>query len=81
MTELHSCAELGWNGWRPTHRSPLWPEMTVSKLCGVVSGTTFREYVEKMQRAGEWIDAACVHALGAAHGTNVVIFSQAWTWR
>ena len=55
-------------------QEPLWPGMTVSKLCGVVSGTTFREYVEKMQRAGEWIDTAFLHALGAAHGANVLIF-------
>ena len=43
-------------------QEPLWPGMTVSKLCGVVSGMTFREYVEKMQRAGEWIDThVCMH--------------------
>ena len=43
-------------------QAPLWPGVTVSKLCGVVSGTTFREYVEKMQRAGEWIDTHfCMH--------------------
>ena len=62
-------------------QEPLWPGVTVSKLCGVVSGTAFRAYVEKMQRAGPWIDTACLHALGAAHGANVLFFSQAWAWR
>ena len=45
-------------------QEPLWPGMTVSKLCGVVSGTTFREYMEQMQRAGEWIDTAVFACIG-----------------
>ena len=55
-------------------QEPLWPGMTVSKLCGVVSGMTFLEYMGKMRRAKAWIDAAFLHALGAAHGANVLIF-------
>ena len=66
MTKIALLRRVGLEWLEANAQEPLWPGMTVSKLCGVVSGTTFREYVEKMQRAGAWIDTACVHALGGA---------------
>ena len=52
----------------------IWPGMTVSNLCCRVSGWTFQEYLAKMRQDGEWADLAFLHALGRAHGVNVVIF-------
>ena len=52
----------------------IWPGMTVAKLCCTVSGWSFQEYLAKMRQDGEWADLAFLHALGRAHGVNVVIF-------
>ena len=52
----------------------IWPGMTVAKLCCTVSGWSFQEYLAKMRQDREWADLAFVHALGRAHGVNVVIF-------
>ena len=51
-----------------------WPGMTVAKLCCTVSGWSFQEYLAKMRQDREWADLAFLHALGRAHGVNVVIF-------
>ena len=52
----------------------IWPGLTVAKLCSAVSGLSFQEYVAKVQQDGEWVDTAFLHALGRAHGVNVLIF-------
>ena len=52
----------------------IWPGMTVAKLCSTVSGWSFQEYVAKMRQDKEWVDTAFLHALGRAHGANVLIF-------
>ena len=52
----------------------MWTGMTVSKLCVTVSGWPFQEYLAKMRQGREWVDTACLHALGRAYGVNVVIF-------
>ena len=52
----------------------IWPGMTVAKLCCTVSGWSFQEYVAKMRQDRCWVDTAFLHALGRAHGVNVVIF-------
>ena len=52
----------------------LWPGMTVARLCMTVSGWSFHEYLAKMKQDQEWVDTAFLHALGRAHGVNVVIF-------
>ena len=52
----------------------MWPGMTVAKLCCTVSGWSFQEYLAKMRQDREWADTAFLHALGRAHGVNVVIF-------
>ena len=52
----------------------IWPGMTVAKLCCTVSGWSFQEYLAKMRQDREWADLAFLHALGRAHGVNVVIF-------
>ena len=52
----------------------IWQGMTVSKLCSIVSGWSFPEYLAKMRKDQEWVDTAFLHALGRAHGVNVVIF-------
>ena len=51
----------------------IWPGMTVAKLCCTVSGWSFQEYLAKMRQDREWADLAFLHALGRAHGVNVVI--------
>ena len=61
--------------WLDTHaRELLWPGMSIAKLCSVVSGSQFPDYLARMKMDGEWIDTAFLHALGAAHGVNVLIF-------
>ena len=61
--------------WLDTHaRELLWPGMSIAKLCSVVSGSQFPDYLAKVKMDGEWIDTAFLHALGAAHGVNVLIF-------
>ena len=52
----------------------IWSGMTVAKLCCTVSGWSFQEYLAKMRQDREWADLAFLHALGRAHGVNVVIF-------
>ena len=52
----------------------IWPGMTVAKLCCAVSGWSFQEYLANMRQDREWADLAFLHALGRAHGVNVVIF-------
>ena len=51
----------------------IWPGMTVQKLCCTVSGWSFPEYLAKMRQDREWVDTAFLHALGRAHGVNVVV--------
>ena len=51
----------------------IWPGMTVQKLCCTVSGWSFEEYLAKMRQDREWVDTAFLHALGRAHGVNVVV--------
>ena len=61
--------------WLDAHaRDLLWPGMSIAKLCWVVSGSQFPDYLARMKMDGEWIDTAFLHALGAAHGVNVLIF-------
>lgn len=55
-------------------RETLWEGMSVARLCQIVSGTSFREYLVQMGRDGEWVDTAFLHALGCAYGVNVLIF-------
>ena len=54
----------------------IWPGMTVAKLCSTVSGWSFQEYVAKMRQDRQWVDTAFLHALGRAHGANVLIFQS-----
>ena len=54
----------------------IWAGMTVAKLCTTVSGLPFREYMAKMQGNGEWVDTAFLHALGRAHGVNVMVVQE-----
>ena len=51
----------------------MWSGMTVSRLCRIVSGMTFPEYLQKMRGDGESIDTVFLHALGLAHGVTVLI--------
>ena len=63
--------------WLGTHaRDSLWEGMTVARLCEIVSGTSFREYLVQMGKEREWIDTACLHGLACAFGASVVIFQQ-----
>jgi len=50
--------------------------MTVAKLCEIVSGKGFRQYLDFMGRDGNWIDTAFLHSLGCAYGVDVVIFQE-----
>ena len=60
--------------WLETNASEaIWPGMTVAKLCCAVSGVSFQEYLAKMRQDREWVDTAFLHALGRAHGVNVLI--------
>ena len=61
--------------WLDTNaRELMWQGMTIARLCSVVSGSLFPDYLARMRMDGEWIDTAFLHALGAAHGVNVLIF-------
>ena len=51
--------------------------MTVAKLCSTVSGWPCEEFKDKrMRKDQEWVDTAFLHALGRAHGDNVLIAQE-----
>ena len=50
--------------------------MTVSGLTHAVTGEDFPSYVQRMQRNGEWVDTAFMHALACAFGVTVLVFQD-----
>ena len=50
--------------------------MTVSGLTHVVTGEDFPSYVQRMQRNGEWVDTAFMHALACAFGVTVLVLQD-----
>ena len=52
----------------------LWHGMTMSLLRRTVYGMPFHEFVVRLRMAGDWIDAACVHALAVANDVGVFIY-------
>ena len=54
----------------------LWEGMTVSGLTHAVTGEDFPSYVQRMQRNGEWVDTAFMHALACAVGVTVLVFQD-----
>ena len=50
--------------------------MTVSGLTHVVTGEDFPSYVQRMQRNGESVDTAFMHALACAVGVTVLVFQD-----
>ena len=54
----------------------MWQGMTVAKLSRTMSGWSFEEYIAQMRQDREWVNAACLHALGRAHGVNVLIVQE-----
>lgn len=63
--------------WLNTHATDMmWEGMTVQNLCQVVSGTTFHQYIERVQQNYHWADTAFLHALGCAYGADVYVFQD-----
>ena len=47
-------------------RDEVWEGMTVGKLCEIVAGMGFRQYLDCMGKDGYWIDTAFLHGLGSS---------------
>jgi hypothetical protein len=47
--------------------------MTVSGLTHAVTSEDFPSYVQRMQRNGDWVDTAFMHALACAFGVTVLV--------
>ena len=67
-------AAIEWLGQHPGAK--LWEGMTVSGLTRAVTGEDFPSYVQRMQRNGEWVDTAFMHALACAFGVTVLVFQD-----
>ena len=67
-------ATIQWFGQHA--HTKLWEGMTVSGLTHAVTGEDFPSYVQRMQRNGEWVDTACMHALACALGLTVLVFQD-----
>ena len=50
--------------------------MTVSGLTCAVTSEDFPSYVQRMQRNGEWVHGAFMHALACAVGVTVLVFQD-----
>ena len=72
VTKVLCCAMLGEKWWEDNQSEQMWRGMTVSRLCNIVSGQIFPNYVRKMKRHTEWIDAMFRRELGVAHGVSDV---------
>ena len=61
--------------WLRDHRqTQLWEGMSLEKLCCVVSGLSFDDYLAKMGRDREWIDTPMLHTLGCTYGADICVF-------
>ena len=50
--------------------------MTVSGLTHVATGEDFPSYLQRMQRNGDWVYTAFMHALACACGVTVLVFQH-----
>ena len=73
MTQARAAA-IEWLGQHPGAK--LCEGMTVSGLTRAVTGEDFPSYVQRMQRNGEWVDAAFMHALACAVWVTVLVFQD-----
>ena len=73
MTQARAAA-TEWLGQHPGAK--LWEGMTVPGLTRAVTGEDFPSYVQRMQKNGEWVNTAFMHALACAFGVTVLVFQD-----